>query len=67
MLAYSFDDDKIGTRQAVDALMLEAYPNVERRHIVPADEGIAEIGHMGFFKRGSASLWPPVADWLDDR
>ena len=64
VLAYSFDDDKWGTAEAVDDLMLR-YPDVERRHVVPADEDLDAIGHMGFFRESSATLWPDVITWLD--
>ena len=63
VLAYSFADDDWATEQSVDILM-EHYRNVERRHIVPSDVGIDRVGHMGFFKESSSSLWPAVIDWL---
>ncbi len=63
ILAYSVDDDKWGTPRAVDEMM-SAYPNVERRHLVPADHGLKKIGHMGFFRRGSEKLWEEVYEWL---
>jgi len=28
--------------------MMQAYPNVERRHLAPVDVGLDEIGHFGF-------------------
>lgn len=63
VLAYSIDDDNWGTAKSVD-FMMSAYPNVERRHLVPADYGLNSIGHVGFFRRGSEPLWKEVADWL---
>lgn len=64
VLAYSFDDDAWGTAASVDAMM-SAYPNLERRHIVPAEHGLDTIAHMGFFKPSSEALWADVADWFD--
>ena len=66
VLAYSFDDDKWGTAEAVDDMMLR-YPNVERRHVIPSEVGLDSIGHMGYFRESSASLWPELIDWLDSR
>ena len=39
----------------------------ERDLTIPADEGIDQIGHMGFFKQNAAPLWAPVMHWLDWR
>ncbi|MCZ6726476.1 MAG: alpha/beta fold hydrolase [Acidobacteria bacterium] len=64
VLAYSFADDKWGTARAVDAMM-KAYPNVERRHVTPADFGLSSIGHVGFFRPRSQALWDEVISWLE--
>ena len=66
VLAYSVDDDKWGQPHSVDAMM-RAYPNVERRHLLPADLGMKKIGHFGFFRRTASHLWPEVIDWLSTR
>jgi predicted alpha/beta hydrolase len=66
VLAYSFGDDKWGTPRSVDAMM-QAYPVLERRHVEPSDFGLAHIGHVGFFKPGSESLWRNAIAWLDGR
>jgi len=63
VLAYSFGDDKWGTKEAVDALM-RAYPHVERRHVEPSETELDSIGHFGFFRPGAASLWREPIDWL---
>jgi predicted alpha/beta hydrolase len=65
VLALSFADDDWGTRRAVDAMM-GAYPNLTRRHIVPAEVGLRSIGHFGFFRQPSAALWPQVLAWLEE-
>lgn len=64
--AYSFDDDKWGTAKAVDAMM-QAYPNVERRHVTPAMAGTSSLGHFGFFRPAAKALWPEVIEWLATR
>ena len=66
VLAYSIDDDKWGTRRAVDAMM-QAYPNLERRHIIPEEHGIEQLGHFGFFRPGASALWQDGIDWLQAR
>lgn len=67
ILAYSIDDDDWGTAPSVDAMMLQGYDNVERRHIVPAEYGIKKLGHMGFFRKGSDRLWQEVVEWLNQQ
>lgn len=62
----SIADDFYGPWSAVDALSTW-YENArsERRHLVPDDLGLAEIGHFGFFRpERAADLWPEVAAWL---
>ena len=63
VLAYSFDDDTFATSSAVDAMM-NAYPNLERRHVEPSAFGLDNVGHMGFFRAASQPLWSDAADWL---
>ncbi|MEW6283652.1 MAG: alpha/beta hydrolase, partial [Candidatus Eremiobacterota bacterium] len=63
VLAYSFADDQWGTASAVDAMM-RAYPNVQRRHVVPSQVGLRSIGHFGFFRPQAQSLWPDTLGWL---
>ncbi len=64
VLALSFADDDWGTARAVDAMM-RAYPNLTRRHIIPAEVGLKAIGHVGFFRPQSAALWPEPVAWLE--
>ena len=63
ILAYSVADDKWGTRRSVDAMMF-AYPSVERRHIEPRRYGLQSIGHVGYFRPESESLWAEGTAWL---
>jgi predicted alpha/beta hydrolase len=65
VLAYSFGDDKWGRPLSVDAMM-RAYPNVERRHVEPADYGLASIGHVGYFRPTCRALWHDTISWLDE-
>ncbi len=65
-LAYSFADDPLAPRRAVDRL-LASQPRLAlcRRHVAPRDLGLERIGHFGFFRRElSESLWQESADWL---
>jgi predicted alpha/beta hydrolase len=64
VLAYSFDDDKWGTPAAVDAMM-QAYPNLERRHVAPRQVGLRRIGHVGYFRPAAAALWEDTIRWFD--
>ncbi|MDX1405724.1 MAG: alpha/beta fold hydrolase [Woeseiaceae bacterium] len=65
VLAYSIDDDPWGSAGAVDDMM-RAYPQTSRRHLVPADYGIEQLGHMGYFRAGSEPLWREAIQWLDE-
>ncbi len=64
VLAYSFADDKWGTETAVNAMM-RAYPNLERRHVVPSAVGMSAIGHFGYFRPPAERLWDEPIAWLD--
>ena len=66
LLAYSFEDDPIIPREAVESLH-RFYRNarIEHRHVDPRREGIAPLGHFGFFhERSRETLWKPALDWL---
>jgi predicted alpha/beta hydrolase len=54
VLAYAIADDAIAPRRAVDAL-LDRYRSaaVIRRDLDPTDVGLANIGHVGFFRPGA--------------
>lgn len=65
----SFADDPIAPFSAVEALR-GYYPraSVEREHLVPADFGVAAIGHFGFFRRSMPRrAWDALAAWLARR
>jgi predicted alpha/beta hydrolase len=64
VLAYSIDDDVWGTARSVDAMM-QAYPDVTRRHIHPHDFGLQRLQHMGFFRDGAQPIWREMLEWLE--
>lgn len=66
VLAYSIEDDNWGTAESVDALTA-FYPNGERRHLVPADFALVKLGHFGYFRRHSSTVWQEGIQWLNAR
>ncbi len=44
--------------------MMRAYPTLERRHVEPRDAGLERIGHLGFFRPGSHTLWTELIEWF---
>ena len=65
MLCMNMTDDPITTPANVDEL-LGLFPNsqMERRWLKPADFGLSEVGHMGFFRPQNRVLWPQVTSWI---
>lgn len=66
LLAYSFSDDLIAPKKAVDAL-LQRYEGVhlDRKHYAPAELGMNHIGHFGFFKSEHQGIfWTQLLAWL---
>jgi len=66
ILAYSFEDDKWASPEAVDNLMT-FYSNsyILRRHVSPADLAAPFVGHFGFFKpKFRETLWCETLKWL---
>lgn len=66
VLSYSFADDELLARSAIDdlAARLES-ARVERRHVVPGDIGLARVGHLGFFaEKCRDRLWEETLRWL---
>lgn len=69
LVGYSFEDDPIITKVAIDDLH-RRYANaaVERRHVHPRDAGRDAISHFGFFSPASRdTLWPECLAWLRAR
>lgn len=66
-LVISISDDAFATPAGVRRLM-ECYPRlfpVKHLEFSPADAGVRRIGHVGFFRRAGAALWPRLAVELD--
>ena len=65
ILSYSFDDDVLITKAAIDALHgFYREARVTRRHVAPAAIGAKQIGHFGFFSERAAALWKETLEWL---
>ncbi|MFE6970953.1 serine aminopeptidase domain-containing protein [Isoptericola sp. NPDC057653] len=69
VLAVGFTDDPWATPAQIDAITNHlTAARVERRTWSPADGGVEQIGHLGFFRRGLRdTLWPELLAWLDAR
>jgi len=66
ILSYSFADDPLITRAAVESLN-GFYRNavLEHRHVTPGEIGAERIGHFGFFTAESRdTLWKQSLAWL---
>ena len=66
VLGFSFEDDAIITKPAVDQLHgFYRHARVERRHLAPGDAGRRRIGHFGYFQPESRdNLWRDTVAWL---
>lgn len=69
--AYSFTDDWYAPWEPTQALVdLFEQADTEHVHVDPADRGLDEIGHFGFYRprigHGSG-LWPEAVAWLIGR
>jgi predicted alpha/beta hydrolase len=63
---YSFEDDSMITRPAIDQLhSFYGAARVERRHVLPKDVGAERVGHFGYFSNAHRdTLWRESLDWL---
>ena len=66
MLSFSFEDDPMITRQAVDALnAFYTASAITRRHVAPGEVGARRLGHFGYFAESSRdTLWSESLAWL---
>lgn len=66
ILAYYFPDDPISTRANVPPMLrLYRAAQVETEWIEPADLGVREVGHLGFFRSDvGGALWSDALGWL---
>ena len=69
IMGWSFEDDAIITKPAVDDLHgFYRHAAVERRHVAPRERGRERIGHFGYFLPPSrADLWAETIAWLRAR
>lgn len=68
VLGFSFEDDPIAPRRAVDVLHEQFGGAVTRRHFAPRDLGVRRLGHFEFLRPGVApALWEEIASWLEVR
>lgn len=64
---YVIDDDRFFAPADAVRALAGYYKNadVQILHVAPADYGVAQIGHFGFFRAGMpAQAWQETADWL---
>ena len=68
MLVLSFPRDSYAPKKTVDWLSnLFTNATVDRRHLIPNELKIEEIGHFGFFReKFSTSLWKMVDEWIKE-
>lgn len=68
ILVLSFPRDNYAPKKMVDWLASQfTNATVDRRHLVPKELGIDEIGHFGFFReKFSDSLWKMIEEWINE-
>ncbi|EDP72021.1 putative hydrolase [Flavobacteriales bacterium ALC-1] len=66
LLVLSFPRDEYASKSSVDWLAkLFNNSNIDRRHIIPEDIGIENVGHFGFFRsKFEDSLWKMTHEWI---
>jgi predicted alpha/beta hydrolase len=66
LLAYSFSDDLVAPKKAVDALLIKyERSQLDRRHYTPSELGMTRIGHFGFFRDEHQGIfWTQMLAWL---
>ena len=66
VLGFSFEDDPIAPRRAVDVLHAAFGGRVVRRHLAPRDLGVPRLGHFEFLRPGVApGVWEEIAAWIE--
>ncbi|WP_179005402.1 alpha/beta hydrolase family protein [Winogradskyella forsetii] len=67
LLALSFPNDEFASKVAVDWLAKQfVNAKVDRRHILPEELGISDVGHFGFFRHQfKDSLWKMTHEWIE--
>ncbi|WP_178987679.1 alpha/beta hydrolase family protein [Winogradskyella schleiferi] len=67
LLALSFTNDEFASEASVNWLAKQfANAKVDRRHIIPEELGISDVGHFGFFRHQfKNSLWKMTQEWIE--
>jgi len=68
LLAIGLTDDPYAPPRAVAALC-DRYGSADqtRQSLSPGDVGLRRIGHFGFFRPESATLWSRVGEWITEK
>ena len=68
LLSLSFPKDEYASKKSVDWLANKfSNAKIDRRHIIPKDIGIENIGHFGFFRsKFKDSLWKMTHQWIEN-
>ncbi len=68
MLVLSFYKDVYASKASVDWLANQfVNTKVDRRHLIPEELSIPNIGHFGFFReRFKDSLWEMTHSWIEE-
>jgi predicted alpha/beta hydrolase len=68
LMAANATDDRWSPPRSRDAF-IAGYRNAacETLDLVPRRVGLAEIGHMGYFRSDASRLWESALDWLEAR
>lgn len=59
------DDDIAVEKNIVEMIQVFKKISVERKTLIPKEEGFSDIGHMKFFSRSRRELWRNALRWLD--
>ncbi|QIZ75622.1 alpha/beta fold hydrolase [Ferrimonas lipolytica] len=61
---HASDDDIANSANVAEMLRVFPLSNASTVTLVPAEHGLKTIGHMQFFSRQAAALWPLASDWI---
>lgn len=61
---YAADDTIANARNVKSMVQLHSKNSNETKEIIPQDNKMKSIGHMGFFKKRNSNLWREALDWL---
>lgn len=68
LLSLSFTNDEYASKKSVDWLTAQfSSAKIDRRHIIPKDLNIENIGHFGFFRtKFKDPLWIITHEWIKE-